>query len=96
LSAPKVEFERVALVYGELLRRKAAAQARDQVAIDLDHVQVIDALQQGLGKRPQAGTDFHHRVACPRRYGIDDLANDARRHQEVLPEALARSEGIWP
>jgi hypothetical protein len=39
------------------------AQAGDQVAVDLDHVQVVEPRQQRLGQRAEAGADLDQAVA---------------------------------
>jgi hypothetical protein len=42
------------------------AQARGQVAVQLDHGEPAQALDQRLGQRHQAGADLDHGLAGPR------------------------------
>ena len=64
-------------------------QAGDQVAVDFDDMQMIEASQQRLGDRPQSGADFDNGIAALRVDGRNDGIDDAAIYQEILTEALA-------
>ena len=64
-------------------------QACNQVAVDLDDMQMIQPGQQGFGERPQPGAYLDHGVGALRVNRRDDGGNDAAIDQEVLPETLA-------
>jgi hypothetical protein len=66
LFSAEVELQRVALVDAQPLGREALPQARDQVAVDLDHMQVVDAFQQRFGQGAEARADFDDGVAGKR------------------------------
>jgi hypothetical protein len=91
LERTKVEFERIAFVHGQSLGCEALLQSRDQVTVDLDHLQMVDAFQQRFGDGAQPGPDFHHRIARMRRNRVDNLVDDAGRDKEVLPKTLPGS-----
>jgi hypothetical protein len=67
------------------------AQPGRQVAVELDHRQVPQTLDQGLSQCGQAGPDFHHGLPRPGINGADDGIDDAAVGQEMLAEALARN-----
>jgi hypothetical protein len=90
LQGAEVELQRIALVDRQPFGREALPQARDQVAVDLDHMQVGQPFEQRFGERAQAWADFDHGVAVARRDGVDDLADDAVGHQEVLAKTAPR------
>ena len=52
-------------------------QANGQVAIELDHRQMAQALDQGLCQSGQAGSNFNHGLSRLRCDGIDNGFNDA-------------------
>ena len=70
----------------------AGAQGGGQVAVDLDRIERVDALEQVGGERARAGTDLHQVLARPRVHRVDDPAQDALIVQEVLAETLARAD----
>ena len=87
-DACEVEGERVALMDGQALRWVLPLQAGDQVTVDFDDVQAVDALQQRLGDGAEARADLDDGIATLRIDGRDDGADDALVDQEVLPKPL--------
>ncbi len=69
---------------------EADAQVGNQIPVQFHYRQLSHLIHQVLGEGAQAGADFHHQVLCLGADGMDDLVDDARILQEVLPEALAR------
>ncbi|MNT72975.1 hypothetical protein D3C72_2116260 [compost metagenome] len=67
----------------------AAAQALDQIAIQLNHLHLRDPFEQRVGQRAQAGADLDQHVVGLRADGIDDAVDDGVVDQEVLPESFA-------
>ncbi len=88
-DAGEVESQGITFVDGHACRRVLLVQAGDQVAVDFDDVQMIEARQQRLGNCPEAGADFDDRVAALRIDGGDDGIDDAAVNQEILPESFA-------
>ncbi len=86
----EVEFERVRLVQRELRGREALAQARREIAIDLDRRDVSGALDEAAGQRGEARADLDDVVAGPRIDRVDDARDVVRIGEEVLAESLAR------
>ncbi|MNP06943.1 hypothetical protein D3C76_989480 [compost metagenome] len=88
----EVEFQRVALVQGEVrLEAEAPLELRDQVEVELDHVEPGAAVHQSFGQRALARADLHQMLAFARGDGTQDAVDDAGVMQEVLAEALARA-----
>ncbi len=75
---------------GKPLRRVFGREARDDVAVDLHHVQVRQALQQRPRERAEPRTDLDHVIARPGIDRRDDLRDDAGTVEKVLAEPLAR------
>jgi hypothetical protein len=63
-------------------------QARDDVAIDLDHMQVIEHTGERRGERPQPGTDFHHGVVRLRPDRGDDVGDHRWSVRKCWPNRL--------
>ena len=91
LERTKVEFERIAFVDGQPFRREALPKSRNQVAVDLDHLQMVDAFQQRAGDGTQPRSDFDQGVARTRGNRVHNLLDDAGRDKEVLPKPLPGS-----
>ena len=70
--------------------RPSTPEPRDQVAVDLDRLEALDAIEQHGGQRAETGADLDETLARLRRDRIDDRGQDRRVGQEVLAEALAR------
>ena len=86
-----VELERVGFVQRERGGREVRAQARREVAVDLDRGHVSGARDELAGQRGEPRPDLDDPVARLRRDRIDDAADVVRIGQEVLPEPLARA-----
>src|SRR6185295_19722494 len=69
---------------------RGAAQARREVAVDLDDGQRAGALEQRRRERAAPGTDLDERIARTRIDLEDDPLDDRRVDEEVLAEALPR------
>ena len=59
----EIHGQRVGLDHRQAVGLELLAQPRGQIAIDLDHRETIQPLQQRPGERGQAGPDFNHRIA---------------------------------
>ena len=64
------------------------AQALRQVAVQLDHGEPPQPLDQRLRQRRQPRPDLDHGLARLRRIGAHDPIDDGRIGQEMLAEAL--------
>ena len=82
----EIDFEDIAFHHIQAL---AATQAGGQVAVQLNHGQLPQALKQGLGQGHQAGANFHHGLARLRCNGAHDVVNDGPIDQKILAKALA-------
>src|SRR2546425_604056 len=80
----KIEPQRVGLVHRQTLLGKALAQARAQVPVQLDGVQVLDALKKRRGQRAQPGAYFDDVLAAPRIDRRDDALDDSPLDEKVL------------
>src|SRR5258708_30875956 len=85
----EVEFERVAFVETQFLRRVRLAQPARQVAIDFDCRDMAGARDQAPRDRGQARADFDDVVARPRVDGLLDACNVMRIGEKILAESLA-------
>lgn len=87
----EVELQGIALVQVEVaLAGELLVEDRDQVLVQLHHVQLRAAAQQAFGQGALARADFQHAVFG---FGVDstqDTVDNAGVVQEVLTEALAR------
>ncbi|CFE03908.1 Uncharacterised protein [Bordetella pertussis] len=86
----EIDRQGVGLDHGQPFGGVLPAQARGQIAVDLDRGQVIDAIEQGAGQRRQARTDLDHAVVARGPDGPHDRLDHALVGQEMLAEALAR------
>ncbi|MNP18479.1 hypothetical protein D3C76_1109630 [compost metagenome] len=88
----EVEFQRIALVQGEVrLQAEPPFQLRDQVEVELDHVQPGVAVHQSFGQGTLARSDFQQMLSLARSDGAQDAMDHPGVVQEVLAEALARA-----
>ena len=85
-----VEAQGVGHVQAQVPLVPAPAQARGQVAIDLDGVQVIDTLEQRRRERGEPRTDLDQDLPRTRMDRLDDRCHHRGVDEEMLPEALAR------
>ena len=96
----EVDVEHVGLVHDELAGalRARSRSSRDQVAVDLDDLEPLAALEEGQGERPAPRADLDDAFAGLRVDRRDDSREDARVMQEMLAEALARANhpGVPP
>ncbi len=90
----KIEFERIALVNGQSIRTMARAQIRHDVAIDLDYVEMLEALQQRQCQGTEARSDFHETVAGLRADGRHHVLDHTGIFQEILAKTLARRRHV--
>ncbi|MCY1447661.1 hypothetical protein D9M71_642910 [compost metagenome] len=90
-QAGEVELQRIALVQAEVVAvSELLVEDRDQVLVQLDHVQLCAARQQAGSQGALTRADFQHALAG---LGVDraqDAVDDAGVVQEVLAKALAR------
>ena len=64
--------------------RVVGFQARDDVAVDLHHMQFMQMLQQRARQRTQTGADLHHVVIRLRADTAHDVGDDGLVNQEIL------------
>ena len=83
----EIDLQHIRLGHAQL---GVAAQLTGQVAVDFDHLQMSQALDQGLGQSGPAGANLDHGLPCLRCNGTDDVFNDRAIGQKVLAKALAR------
>ena len=62
LKSGEVELECVDIVYGNFVLRVVSLHPLHDVAVEFDHMQVLQLAQQGLGQRAQARADFDHEI----------------------------------
>jgi hypothetical protein len=86
----EVELQGIGLVHNQLCGRVIGTQARDQITVQLNHMQGGAAIEQRPGERARAGTDLDQGFARLRVEGVEDALHDAAVVQEVLAEALFR------
>lgn len=87
----EIKRQRIALMNRQLLRREGFFEPRNYVAVDLDGVQVAQALCHRAGECAQARADFGHQVMRLWIDRADDGVNHPRVSQKMLAEAFARS-----
>ncbi len=86
----EIEGERIGCVQRELRRGESLAQARGEIAVDLDRRHMSGAGDQLVGQRGEPGADLDDVVAGLRIDCGDDPLDVARVGEEVLAKALAR------
>ena len=89
---PKIDLEHIRLDHRQL---RVFAQAHRQVAVELDHREVPQALDQGLREGRQTGADLDHGLTGHRGDGVHDGIDDAAVGQKVLAEAFAGNVLHW-
>src|SRR5574340_1290083 len=89
-QAAEIELQGIAAVHAEALGGPASLQARDDVAVELDGMQVRQALEQRASQRTEAGADLDDGFPRLRMDGVDDGVDGAVVDEKVLAEALAR------
>lgn len=67
------------------------AQARGEIAVELDHMQVWNAFKQRAGERTKPRTDFDHRLTGLWMKGVENAPDHAAVMQKILAEAFARA-----
>ena len=82
----EVHLEHIAFNHAQ---ERVLTQAARQIAVELDHGQVPQALDQRLRERGQAGTDLDHHLPGGGCNFAHDGVDDGAVGQEVLAEALA-------
>ena len=91
-KGPELHFQYIRLHHRQV---RVFAQAHGQIAVQLDHRQVAQALHQGLGQSSQARADLDHGLARLRVDGVHDGIDDAAVGQKVLTEAFAGDVFHW-
>ncbi|MCY1367601.1 hypothetical protein D9M69_545440 [compost metagenome] len=91
IEAVEVELQRIALMQVEVaLAGKLLVENRDQVLVQLHHVELRAAAEQALGQCALARADFQQAVFCLGMNGAQDAVDNAGIVQEVLAKAFAR------
>ena len=73
----------------ELIRKRQRFQTAYNVAVDFDNVQAVQLFRQRFRYRRQTRADFNHDIFGLRVHGVDNIGNDARILQKILPEAFS-------
>ena len=73
----------------QFVGKRQRFQTAYDVAVDFDNVQAVQLLCQRFGNRRQARTDFNHHIIGLRAHGVDNIGNNARVLQKILPEAFS-------
>ena len=90
-QAGEIKIERVAFVHSQPVCRMGDTQALHQIAVDFNHMQMIEALEQWHGQGRQTRADLDHCLAAQRRNGRNDLRNYRAVVKKMLAESLART-----
>ena len=94
LQRREIERQGIGLVQRQAIGRKALAQSRREIAIDLDRRDGAGPPDHLSGERTQTRPDLDDVVAGLRSDGGDDAPNVVRIGEEVLSEALARPMAV--
>jgi hypothetical protein len=86
-----MKFQRIALVYCQLVPGELLLQALDYITVDFHHVQMIERPQQRSGQGAQSWSNLHHEVAALRMDRGNDSGYGSPIDEEVLAETLARN-----
>ena len=87
--AVKIKLQHIAFVNHQFVGKRQRFQTAYNVAVDFDNVQAVQLFRQRFGYRRQARADFNHDIFGLRTDGIDDIGNNARILQKILPEAFS-------
>ena len=87
--AAKIKLQHIAFVYHQFIGKGQCFQALDDVAVDFDHIKLIELARQRLGNRRQTGADFNHHIIGRGANGAHNIIDDAGVLQKILPETLA-------
>ena len=82
----EIDLEHVGLDHIEIV---AQAQARGQVAVQLNHGELAQTLDQRLGQGHQAGANLDHGLARLGVNGFNNVVDDGAIGQKILAKALA-------
>jgi hypothetical protein len=82
--------QRIACVHRQLPGRIRLPQPGDDIAIDLDHMQMVEPPQERAGQGAQPGTDLDQPVVPLHRQQMDDVRDELLIDQKILAKALAR------
>ena len=85
----EIKIQRIAFVDGHPFRRVLFFQTGDQVAVDFDDMQMIQARHQRLGNRPQTGANLDEYLVFLRPDGGNNGSDDAAINEKILPKAFA-------
>ena len=84
----EIKTQGVAFVNAQPVGGVFLAQQGDQVPVQLDHMQMRDLFQQGIGQGAPARPDFHQGVARLQAQGANHAVDQIAVVQEVLAKAF--------
>ena len=87
--AVEIKLQHIAFVNHQFVGKRQRFQTAYDVAVDFDNVQAVQLLRQRFGNRRQTRTDFNHHIIGLRTHGVDNIGNNARVLQKILPEAFS-------
>ena len=87
-DAVEIKLQYIAFMNHELIRKRQRFQTTYDVAVDFDNVQAVQFLRQRLGNRRQTRPDFNHHIIRLRTHCVDNIGNNPRVLQKILPEAF--------
>jgi len=85
----KIEFQHIALMDLQAFQWETRAQSSHDIAVDFDHVQTGDVVEQRRSECAWTRADLDDAVLAPGINGGDDLPDDAAILQKVLAEPLS-------
>ena len=89
---PKIDLQHIRFDHRQL---RVLAQAHGQIAVQLDHRQMAQTLDQRLRECGQAGANLDHGLTGHRGNGVHDGIDDAAVCQKVLTKAFAGDVLHW-
>jgi hypothetical protein len=85
----EVKLQRIARMDQQFFRIEGFLQAHDQVAVEFDHMQLVEVIEQQARHRAKTGADFDHGIGACRYDGLDNVLQDLLVGQKILAEAFA-------
>ena len=87
-NAVEIKLQYIAFVYHQFVCKRQGFQTAYDVAVDFANMQAVEFFRQRLGNGGQARADFNHDIIRLRSDCVDNIANNPRILQKILPEAF--------
>ena len=91
----EIKRQGIGLVNRQPCLRPGLAQASNQIAVDLDRIEVADPIEQFDRECAKPGTDLDETIIIARVDRVADATEDRSVGQEMLAESLARRMLHW-